>query len=137
VKVAPLPDVVGMPGMQATQLLQDAGYTVVTEAQPDNRYPPGTVLEQFPFARAAVTEGTEVTLTLAVKPARGVVPSALNLEVAEATTAIEDAGFTARVVVEAEPPPGDGQRAGRVWKQTPVAGTLTNETTVVTIWVNP
>lgn len=137
VKVSPLPDVVGMPGERAAELLTDAGYEVVTTTRPDNRYPPGTVLDQFPLARSAVTRGTEVTLTLAAKPARARVPTVLGLLADEAADAVREAGLVAKVVVEAEPPPGDAARTGRAWKQSPAGSTVAEETATVTIWVNP
>ncbi|HEX5616086.1 MAG TPA: PBP1A family penicillin-binding protein [Acidimicrobiia bacterium] len=137
VKVSALPDVVGMPGERAVELLTDAGYTVVTQNQPNDQYPPGTVLAQFPLARAAVTRDTEVTLTLATKPVRAAVPTVLGLLADEAVAEVEAAGFATDVVIEAEPPPGDTQRAGRAWKQSPAGGTFADETATVTIWVNP
>ena len=137
VKVSALPDVVGMPGERAVELLTDAGYEVVTEHAPNDQYPPGTVLAQFPLARAAVTRGTEVTLTLAAKPVRSAVPTVLGLPADEAAAELEAAGFATNIVVEAEPPPGDVERAGRAWKQSPAGGTIADETSTVTIWVNP
>ena len=61
----------------------------------------------------------------------------LGLAADEAAAELEAAGFAATIVVEAEPPPGDVARAGRAWKQSPAGGTIADETSTVTIWVNP
>jgi len=137
VKPIPLPDVVGMPGIEAVDLLTDAGWDVTTVSEANGTYPPGTVIRQFPFARAPITRDTEVTLTLAVKPQVAVVPPVLGLLTDEAVAAIEAAGLVPQVLVEPEPPPGPADRIGRVWKQSPVSGQRAEEGTTVTVWVNP
>ncbi|MCU1430134.1 MAG: penicillin-binding protein family [Actinomycetia bacterium] len=136
VKTQPLPDVSRMPGDRASQLLNDAGYAVRVVEQPNRTYPPGTVLGQEPIANTPITKGTEVTLTLARVPRRTRVPMVLGLLADEASYAVAANGLQVHLVVQAEPPPGSPARAGRVWKQSPLAGEPADEGNEVTVWVN-
>lgn len=134
----PVPPVVGMRGDEAATLLSDAGYTVVLEERPDSDYPPGTVLEQSPAARTPADPGSEIRLVLAGgDAAETTVPSVLGLRADEATFWIEGAGLIAVIDAQAEPPPGDPARIGRVWKQSPAAGESIDEGAEVHVTVNP
>jgi penicillin-binding protein 1A len=133
----PLPDVAGMPADRASQILNDAGYSVHEVEQPNREYPPGTVLGQQPAANTPVTKGTGVTITLARVPQRTQVPTVLGLLADQASFAVSSRGLQVQLVVQAEPPPGSPARAGRVWKQSPVGNAAADEGTQVTVWVNP
>ena len=50
---------------------------------------------------------------------------------------LADAGFEAQLHLEAEPPPGDPNRAGQVWKQMPAGGEPLAVDQAVVVWVNP
>lgn len=129
--------VVGRDAISAvTELTQD-GYHVDLVRAPSRRYPPGYVTDQSPAAGTAVRPGATITLTVATGPPREItVPRVLGLLADQAAAEIRAAGFTANVIVEAEPSPGtEGQ--GLVWKQTPISETTADEGTTVTVWVNP
>lgn len=135
---AALFSVVGMNAFAATRTLRDAGYSVRLATQPSRDYPPGTVTQQDPPAGRTVKPGGTVTITVADGPPRVVsVPSALAAYADDAAATLRAAGFEVTIVAEAEPPPGSAARAGRVWKQSPIAGSNAEEGTAVTIWVNP
>lgn len=137
VKATPIPDVVGMPGSEASVLLSDAGYAVSTEERPNRDYPPGTVLEQRPAAHSPITPGTAVTLVVARVPERVTVPLMLGSLADEAVFSGAAVGLRVTIEIEAEPPPGSPDRAGRAWKQAPIAGVTVDEGTALTVWVNP
>jgi beta-lactam-binding protein with PASTA domain len=105
--------------------------------QSDHEDPPGTVLAQQPEAHAPVTQGTVVTLTVARTPNRTQVPTVLGLLSDEASYAAGLKSLRVDLVQQAEPPPGSPARAGRVWKQSPLAGATANEGDIVTVYVNP
>ncbi|MBM3675025.1 MAG: PASTA domain-containing protein [Actinobacteria bacterium] len=134
----PLLSVVGMNAFDATRTLADAGYTVRNRNAPSRRYPPGTVIAQDPPAGRTLRARGTVTITIANgRPRMVAVPTLLGMLADEAGNAVEPLGLVLAVRVEAEPPPGDPSRAGRVWKQAPIAGTALDEGGTVTIWVNP
>jgi penicillin-binding protein 1A len=137
VKTSPLTNVNGMPGTQASHLLNEAGYAVHTTEQPDREYPPGTVIAQQPLASTLVTPGTNVTLTLARVPDREQVPTVLGALADEASGAVIGHGLQPDIVRQAEPPGGSPSRAGRAWKQSPAGGAFADEGSAVMVWVNP
>jgi penicillin-binding protein 1A len=134
----PIANVVGMPVAEAEKLLTDNGYKVARVLKANRDYPPGIVVAQDPAAKTVSTAGTVVTLDVANgAPETTTVPTVLGLLSDEANAAVRARGLVLRIVVAAEPPPGSPARAGRVWKQTPVAATSVDAGTTVTIWVNP
>ena len=132
-----VPDVRGMPGMNAAELLQRAGFVVTIVERPNRDYSPGRVLTQDPPARAALAPGTEVTLTIARLPKVARVPQLLGEDVDDATDAIAALDLKVIVVRESEPPPLASDAYNRIWKQTPPSGTRLDEGATVTIWLNP
>ena len=135
---APVFSVVGMNALAAARTLRDAGYTVHLATRPSREYPPGTVIGQDPPAGRTVKPGGTVTITVASGSPRAVaVPSGLGAYADEAAATMRAAGFDVNVVPQPEPPPGSATRAGRVWKQSPVAGSSADQGTTVTMWVNP
>jgi penicillin-binding protein 1A len=134
----PVANVVGMPASEAEQLLTDTGYRVVRHQIPSRDYPPGIVVAQNPPAHTASTTGTVVTIDVANgPPPHEVVPALLGLLADQAKTAATAHALGIKIVVAAEPPPGSAARAGRVWKQSPVAGTTLDEGATITVWVDP
>ena len=100
--------------------------------------PAGRVISQSPNARHLLAPGETVTLTVSNGPPAVVtVPSVLGMTAAQAVAALADAGFESQLRLEAEPPPGDPARAGKVWKQDPPAGTSLAVDLPVGVWVNP
>jgi penicillin-binding protein 1A len=135
----PVPNVVGMPATRAVDVLAGAGFSAVQRPVPDADYPPGYVVRQSPKPGALTRPGAAVTLEVAA-PAAGfvTVPDVLGATESEARAAVARAGLAVRVRVEQEPPgPGAAGRAGRVWRQSPPAGTRVEPGSVVTVWRNP
>jgi penicillin-binding protein 1A len=134
----PIADVVGMPASEAEQVLTDTGYRVVRHEVPSRDYPPGIVVAQDPPGRTASTAGTTVTLDVASgPPPTEVVPAVLGLLSDQAKAAATAHSLGIAIIVAAEPPPGSPARAGRVWKQSPVAGTTLDAGATMTVWVDP
>jgi penicillin-binding protein 1A len=136
-KTVIVPDVRGMPGDRARQLLERAGFVVETAEEPNREFPPGRVLRQDPPPRAALPAGTVVHLTLARVPKVVNVPSVLGLLADEAIVAGELSGLKVVVVREAEPGGSALLYPGRAWKQSVPAGTRVDEGTTLQVWVNP
>jgi penicillin-binding protein 1A len=134
----PLVDVGGKTVPEATRLLREAGFRVRLRYEASRTVPVGIVLGQEPRAGSAVRAGSLVTIVVANGPPRQVaVPNVLGTYPDEAAASLRRAGFGVSIAVEAEPPPGNAVRAGRVWLQSPIAGTGVDQGTVVTLSVNP
>jgi penicillin-binding protein 1A len=131
--------VVGLPVGPAEASLSRDGYVVQRLDVPSDEYPPGYVVAQRPRADARLASGSAVTVEVANgQPASSAVPSVLGLTAPEAAAALRAAGFEVQALVEAEPPAeGAGDRAGRVWKQSPAGGARRAVGTVVRVTVNP
>ncbi len=135
---APIADVVRLPVEAATDILEAGGYTVEIVEVPDREYPPGTVLAQSPDANTAVAAGSTVRLTVAGgAPDVVAVPDLLGLLGDEAIALAAGSGLQVEFVREAEPPPNDVDRRGRIWQQSPGAGLRVDEGATVRVWVNP
>ena len=134
----PIANVVGMPFAEAQQVLTDTGYQAVRRGVPSRDYPPGIVVAQNPPGRTVSSRGAVVTLDVASgPPTREVVPAVLGLLSDQAKAAANAHSLDIQIIVAGEPPPGSPARAGRVWKQSPVAGTSADEGSTVTVWINP
>jgi beta-lactam-binding protein with PASTA domain len=131
-------DVRGQTVPVATRMLTDAGYKTRLRYAPSRTVPKGIVMGQEPGAGAATRAGALVTITVANGPPKqGAVPNVLGGYPDEAAATLRKAGFGAVIQVRAEPPPGNPARAGRVWMQSPIAGTFVDQGTTVTLGVNP
>ncbi len=122
----------------ATRMLRDAGYRVRLRSVPSRQYPPGTILSQDPPAGRPAVPGMTVTISVANGPPRSVsVPNVLGSYADQAATLLRAAGLEVEIVVRPEPPPGAPERAGKVWKQSPISGVVVDAGTTVTLSVNP
>ncbi len=133
-----LPNVVGMRIGDAQRVLFDAGYQVRTDSAPSRQYPPGTVLSQSPGGGTPASPGETVSLVLASGPPTSTtVPGLLGQTTSQATLLLQQAGLQVAVTTQEQPPPTDPSLAGRVWSQTPAAGTVVDAGTTVAVSVNP
>lgn len=134
-----VPDVFSFPVDEAIEVMQRAGFRVVTVDQPNGTYPPGRVVGQSPAAGEKAKEGATVTLYVSVarEDEERTVPDVLGYTRSAAEAAIRNAGFNPRVVVESESGKNGKKNKNRVWKQSPSGGTRAAEGSTVTIWVNP
>ncbi|HEY3721916.1 MAG TPA: transglycosylase domain-containing protein [Acidimicrobiia bacterium] len=134
----PLLSAVGLSVADATRNLRQTGFQVRFVSVPSREVAPGTVVSQIPAAGRPAKPGTRVTIQVSSGPPRSLaVPSVLGDYADQAATALRAAGFEVSVVVKAEPPPGSPARAGRVWMQSPISGTIADEGTTVALSVNP
>jgi len=134
----PLLNAVGLSATDATRALRDAGFRVRLQSVPSRKVAAGTVIAQDPPAGGESTAGMTVTISVVNGPPRAfVVPNALGQYADQAIQQLRAAGFEGTIVVQSEPPPGSPDRAGRVWKQTPIAGSVADEGSTVQLSVNP
>jgi penicillin-binding protein 1A len=134
----PVVDVGGRTVPAATRALRDAGYKVRLRYAPSRSVAEGLVMGQQPAAGAPTRAGSVVTITVANGPPRQVaIPNVLGTYPDEAASKLRSAGFTVSIQVTAEPPPGSPARAGRIWMQSPIAGTTADQGAAVTLSANP
>ncbi|HEX4814024.1 MAG TPA: Stk1 family PASTA domain-containing Ser/Thr kinase [Nonomuraea sp.] len=124
-----VPDgLVGMTQSEAIDALASAGLRGTVKTRVSSK-PQGTVIDTSPKAGASVEKGGSVTLF--VPKQLNEVPDVMGLTVEEATKAIQDAGFRARVTESASDQP-----VGTVIQQNPPAGKPLAPNTSVTIVVS-
>jgi eukaryotic-like serine/threonine-protein kinase len=144
---AAVPDVVGLSAEEATADLARAGFrTQVTRVQAGE--PEGTVVTQKPqggtkaakgqVVKISVSQGqtqtstTVVTTTTTTPGARAAVPDTVGQDEATATSTLEGAGFTVRVVEQTVTDPAQD---GLVIRQSPKGGTSARSGSTVIITV--
>lgn len=122
-----LPDTVGMDQAQATQLLQDGGFSVAaSDVVSDGNV--GKVVEQDPAPGRRVDPGTVVALGVGVERS---VPDVEGMNLDDAKQALEKRGI-ARLRIEYE---NSDSEEGTVISASPAAGTVVTENDVVTLVV--
>ena len=125
-----VPAVEGLPGNEASEQLQEAGFrvSIATEA---SDAPAGTVFAQDPAAGTDAEEGSTVTIRVSRGPDSVAVPNAVGLAEADARDRLVDAGFQVEsneVFSDREP--------GTVTAQSPNAGAEAERGSTVTIQVS-
>jgi serine/threonine-protein kinase len=125
-----VPAVEGLPGNEASEQLQEAGFrvSIATEA---SDAPAGTVFAQDPAAGTDAEEGSTVTIRVSRGPDSVAVPNAVGLAEADARDRLVDAGFQVEsneVFSDREP--------GTVTSQSPNAGAEAERGSTVTIQVS-
>lgn len=119
-----VPDVVGQTAADAGALLRKAGLATPRAFRVPSSEPRDTVVAQRPPAGSEVRKGTAVRInisdgTRAAVPSGSEVPDVVGLPETEATTTLEDAGFTVGVRRETTSDPAE---VGTVLRQQPAAG---------------
>jgi 1A family penicillin-binding protein len=136
-----VPALVGLPIDVARRLLADKGFVVDVRPEASRRYPPGIVTRQRPTVGATTlaSDGNAVVLWVSVaSKGRATVPDVTGLDVADAVTALEAAGWVVDVDRGCSADDGcESLRSGEVWAQSPAAGTREREHSVVTLTVAP
>ena len=105
--------------------------TVEQREHPDA--PPGIVLEQSPPAGQIVSPGDPVNLVVSVEPGKELVPDVTGRPLAQAQSAIQEAGFRFRNPVYE---PSDSVAEGSVIRTDPPAGTSLEANSQITIIVS-
>jgi beta-lactam-binding protein with PASTA domain len=89
-------------------------------------------------AGTPVRPGSTVTITVANgRPKTLRVPSLVGLAADQAAAQVRALGLVPNVRPEVEPDPVPPDSQGKVWKQSPISGTVVDEGTTITLWANP
>ena len=95
-----IPDVAGQPMADATALLEQQGFNVLTEYQTSAEIAEGRVISISPEAGAMLTEGGSVTIYVSSGITGASVPNVVGRSRAEAVAMLEGDGFTVEVLRE-------------------------------------
>jgi serine/threonine-protein kinase len=131
-----VPDVEGMTSSDAQQALESAGLIVQTVEVYNATVPDGNVIAQSPAAGSSVAPDTQVLIAVSLGPVPAdvttvAVPDVVGMTQADATAALEDAGFS----VEAYEATSDSP-VGEVFWQFPAAAVEEPEGSSVAIVVS-
>jgi serine/threonine-protein kinase len=127
-----VPDVVGLPEDEATQLLDDEGLRSVVVDEASDEADPGIVLRQSPAADVDVDPGAAVKLVVAREIPQVTVPDVRGQTAEDAFTTLLDAGFAPR---DSESSVSDPAQDGLVIGQRPPGGTTAADGAPVRIFV--
>ena len=126
-----VPDVTGQPSADAIAVLQNRGFSIRTQQQPDSEVPPDHVISTDPEANAAVSAGDEVAMKVSTGPEQREIPDVSGLSYSDAVEKLADAGFGRfRQTTSASTP----EQKDRVLSTLPPANqtsAITNEITIV------
>ena len=122
-----VPDVVGKPEAQATQLLSAAGFKIAIERKDHDTVPAGHVIDQTPKKGVKADKGSEVKLVISNGPPRVKVPNILCMTRRQAADTIAAAGLKINLVGE----------YSRVVDQSPTADTTAPRGSVVNAYTAP
>ncbi|WP_336628813.1 MULTISPECIES: transglycosylase domain-containing protein [unclassified Microbacterium] len=123
-----LPSVIGMTVDQATQTLEDAGFSVSVGAAVQSNLPADQVAQQDPGPGQVVTGST---ITISPSNGQGVaVPNVVGMTMGDAANALKTAGFQA---TKGTCTPGNGDDSGTVSATVPAAGTAAPKGSSVTL----
>ena len=126
-----VPDVAGQVSAEAIAQLQNAGFAVRTQQQPDSDVPPDHVIGTSPEANTEVDAGDEVVINVSTGPEQREVPDVKSLTYAEAVRELTDAGFGR---FRQQSSPSTPELKDRVMATSPPANqtsAITNEITIV------
>jgi penicillin-binding protein 1A len=131
-----VPPVIGVDLGTALSALNRAGFEVRLEWKDGGNLPQATIFGQSPEPGIPAQSGSTVVLTLAGPQPGSEVPDVLGMTIEGALAEFDIFGIPVDVLTEQESDPEDAvRRAGRVWKQSPSAGS--SASAGVTLWVNP
>ena len=135
-ETVPVPDVTGMSVAESSQAVVGAGLVLGTVAEePSDEVEAGLVISQTPRPGESAAEGSAITLSVSTGPAPVVVPDVVGMSPEDATAALEATGLVADDYIADGPTDDDAGNAdvGRVYRQTPVAGSEVPKGTPVEI----
>ncbi len=128
----PVPDVAGQSAVNATQILNDAGFRVQQADEESNTVEAGLVIRTDPPANTPLEDGETVTIFISTGVGMVDVPNVVTLPIAEARLRITDANLE---FVEREQEIVAGQTVGTVVAQDPAPFTTVEAGTTVTLFV--
>ncbi|WP_422743580.1 Stk1 family PASTA domain-containing Ser/Thr kinase [Mycobacterium sp. WMMD1722] len=126
-----VPDVTGQVSAEAIAQLQNAGFGVRTQQEPNSDVPPDHVIGTTPEANTEAAAGDEITINVSTGPEQREVPDVKSLTYAEAVRQLTDAGF-GRFRQQASP--STPELKDRVMATNPPANqtsAITNEITII------
>ncbi|MCK0176006.1 MULTISPECIES: Stk1 family PASTA domain-containing Ser/Thr kinase [Mycobacteriaceae] len=126
-----VPDVTGQVSAEAIAQLQNAGFAVRTQQEPNSDVPPDHVIGTAPAANTEAAAGDEITINVSTGPEQREVPDVKSLTYAEAVRKLTDAGF-GRFRQQASP--STPELKDRVMATNPPANqtsAITNEITII------
>ena len=129
-----VPDLAGLTIPQAVKLLENTGLVLGDQLpQASNDRPKDTIINQSPSRNTLVSKGSTVDIVVSSGPGQVAVPSLADLAtVDEAQALLAKAGLTLGKVEQE-----DAEAApGTVLRSDPVAGTLVDPGTSVSIWIS-
>lgn len=129
-----VPDLAGLTVPQAVKLLENTGLVLGDQLpQASNDRPKDTIINQSPGRETMVSKGSSVDIVISTGPGQVAVPSLADLpSVEEAQAALTKVGLTLGTVEQT-----DADAApGTVLRSDPVAGTLVDPGTAVSIWIS-
>ncbi|MCB6992342.1 Stk1 family PASTA domain-containing Ser/Thr kinase [bacterium 210820-DFI.6.37] len=128
-----VPDLSGKTLEEATEMAEEVGFKVEQgELVNDPDIPEGSVVSQTPEANSTAKKGTTIRVNLSKGPGDGQVPDVTGKTEEEAEELLVANGFK---LGDVTPGPSDLEE-GKVYKQTPEAGTTQKEGTTVDIMVS-
>jgi eukaryotic-like serine/threonine-protein kinase len=126
-----VPDVTNMDLAEAHSALRNAGLSFTDDQQASDK-PKGTVVSQDPAGGGTVDKGTSVTLTISKGPDTAKVPDVSGQTQAQATAALQAAGFQVQAKDKATT---DQTQDGLVVHQRPAVGTDLKKGRTVVIYI--
>jgi beta-lactam-binding protein with PASTA domain len=127
-----VPNTLGLTQAAAEALLTASDFSATASTATSETVAAGLVFDQTPAGGTSATWQSAVAITVSTGPSLGVVPGVLGLSLANATTAITTAGFTA----DSDTDYSSNFAAGLVMAQTPAAGTSATLGDTVTVTVS-
>jgi len=128
-----VPNVVGLPGADAEQMVSGSGFICEEPIEIyDTEVPAGVVVSQAPAAASVVRLGIGITLTISKGPAPVQIPAVTGMTQAEAVALLNAAGLTA-AIIEVH---SDAVPAGQVVSMDPPAGQNVPPGTTVTLTIS-
>ncbi|MGV0577948.1 Stk1 family PASTA domain-containing Ser/Thr kinase [Mycolicibacterium elephantis] len=126
-----VPDVSGQVSADAIAELQNRGFKIRTQQQPDSEVPPDHVISTEPGANSSVAAGDEVTINVSTGPEQREVPDVRSLSYDDAVERLTEAGFER---FKSSTSPSTPEMKDKVLGTNPPANqtsAITNEITIV------
>jgi eukaryotic-like serine/threonine-protein kinase len=125
-----VPDVAGQTRDDAIATLQNRGFKIRPNLQPDSKVAPEHVIDTDPSANASVAAGDEITINVSTGPEQREIPDVMDLSPVQAEEKLRAAGFeNFKQLPTASAPDKKGRVTGTVPSANSTAA-ITNEITI-------
>jgi serine/threonine-protein kinase len=128
---ATIPDLAGQGRLAARRQLTAAGFRIAERRENSDTVGENRVIATSPAAGTKLERRQTVTLVISSGKRRSLVPDVVGQSLADARSALQDAGFTVKTTERASA----GEDPGTVLDQTPPAGTTTAVGTTISLVV--